>query len=94
MTRAYDIVVCAVIWIIAVIVHLMSVELFAPGTELYELATTGTQVMNGQARADLWFEILAVYVPLLSMAGISVWVMVREYRRSVATATVPNRPPP
>ena len=86
MSRAYDIVVAAVIYIVAVIVHLMSVELFAPGSVLYNLATDGTAVMNGQARADLWFEMLAVYIPLLAMAGISVWLMIREYRRQVQTA--------
>lgn len=86
MSRAFDFTVVGVIWVIAVVIHLMSVELFAPGSPLYQLAVDGTETMNGQARADLWYEILAVWVPLGAAGGISAWAFLREYRRQAATA--------
>lgn len=69
----------------------MSVELFAPGQPLYAIATDGTSVMNGQQRADLWFQILAVWLPVLAFGGIIAWAGIREYRRQVSTATRPVR---
>lgn len=92
MSYAYDLTVATVITIISIIVHLMSVELFAPGTPLWDVATDGTAVMNGTARASFWFEIFAVWVPLAAIAGIWLWVMVRLYRRQAITA-VSRRPP-
>lgn len=86
MSRAFDFTVVGVIWIIAVVIHTISVELFAPGTPLFDLASSGTEIMDGQARAELWHEILAVWMPLLSAAGISAWAFVREYRRQAVTA--------
>lgn len=86
MTRIFDFTVAGVITIIAVVVHLMGIELFAPGTPLYELATDGTGALDGQARADLWYEIISLWIPLLAVAGIWAWAFVREYRRGVATA--------
>jgi len=53
---------------------------------LYSVATDGTQNVNGQAHADLWFQILTVWVPLAAIGGIAVWAIVREYRRQVQTA--------
>lgn len=86
MSRAFDFTVLGVIYIIAIVIHLMGVELFAPGTPLHTIASDGTGTMNGAARADLWHEILTVWVPLLGMAGISAWVFLREYRRQATTA--------
>ncbi len=86
MSRAFDFVVVGVIWIVAIVVHMIGIELFAPGTPLYEIAVDGTAAMNGGERADLWHEILTVWVPLLAMGGISAWAMVREYRRQAVTA--------
>lgn len=87
MSRAYDFVVVGVIWIIASVIHLMAVELFAPGTPLWQTATDGTAVMNGTARASLWFQILSVWVPVIAAIGIFAWALIREYRRTVTTAT-------
>lgn len=86
MSRAFDFVVIGVIWIIAIIIHLMGIQLFAPGSPLHSLASTGTGAMNGAARADLWYEILTVWVPLLSAGGITAWGFIREYRRQAVTA--------
>jgi hypothetical protein len=86
MTRAFDFVVVGVIYIVAIVIHLMGINLFAPGTPLYSLATTGTAVMHGQERADMWYEILTLWVPLLAAGGISAWAFIREYRRQAATA--------
>lgn len=85
MSRAFDFTVVGVIWVVAVVIHLMGIELFAPGTPLHELASGATH-LNGAARADLWYEILTKWVPLAAAIGISAWAMVREYRRQAVTA--------
>jgi len=87
MSRAFDFVVGGVISIIAVVIHRVSLELFAPDTPLHKIASDGTSVMDGAARADLWFEILSIWMPLMAMGGIAVWMLIREYRRQVQTAT-------
>lgn len=92
MTRAYDFTVVAVIYVMAVIIHLMAVELFVPGGPLYSLATTGTETMNGQAWADQTYMILSTWVPLISFGGITAWAVVREYKRQAATAITRQRP--
>jgi hypothetical protein len=92
VTRAFDFVVVGVIWLIAIIVHRISVELFAPESPLHAMASDGTAAMNGAARADLWFEILSVWVPILVCGGILAWALLREYRRSTATAVRQRRP--
>jgi hypothetical protein len=87
MSRAFDIVVVGVITIISAVIHRVGVELFAPDQPLYSIATDGTEVMNGAARADLWFQIISIWTPLLAFGGIMAWAVIREYRRSVTTAT-------
>lgn len=85
MTRAFDFVVVGVIYIIAVVIHLMGVELLAPGSPLHVIASTGTEVMQGAERADLWYEIIALWVPIMAAAGISAWAFIREYRRQTTS---------
>jgi hypothetical protein len=92
MTRAFDFTVVAVIYAVAVVIHLMGVELMAPGTPLYSLATDGTASMNGQARADLWFQIISVWVPMIGFLGITAWAMVREYKRQAVTSIQGQQP--
>lgn len=86
MTRAFDFTVVAIIYIIAAVIHLMSVELFAPGTPLYQLAVTDTAVMNGQQWADRAYMILAAWMPIMAAGGITGWAVVREYRRQALSA--------
>lgn len=85
MSRAFDFVVVGVIVIISVVIHLMGIQLFAPDAPLHTLASTGTEVMNGAERADLWYQVLALWVPLGSSVGIILWAFIREYRRQRAT---------
>jgi len=92
MSRAFDFTVVTVVFIVAAVVHLMGVELMAPGTPLYVLATDGTEVFNGQARADQWYMIISVWVPLISTFGIFAWAMVREYRRQAVTSVQGRQP--
>jgi hypothetical protein len=68
----------------------MAVSLFAPDAALHSIASTGTSAMNGAATADLWYEILAVWVPLLAGGGILSWAILREYRRQAFTAATPR----
>lgn len=86
MTRAFDFTVVSIVYIVAVIVHLMAIEMMAPGTPLYALGTTGTEVMNGQQWADRTFMILSTWVPMIGFAGITAWAVVREYKRQALTA--------
>jgi len=86
-SRSYDFVVVGVLTVICVVVHTMGVELFAPNTELFALATDGTSNVNGTERAYLWYQIIAIYAPFGSFVGIILWAVIREYRRSVQTAT-------
>jgi len=88
MSRSFDFVVSGVVVIISSVIHLMATELFAPGQPLHELASGGTQ-LNGAARADLWFEILSIWMPLFASGAILLWALLREYRRQVSTATRP-----
>lgn len=92
MSRAYDFTVATVITIIAVVIHTISVNLFIPGTPLYEMAATGTAAMNGAERADTWSQIFVIWIPLLSTAGIWLWAFLREYRRQAVTAARRARP--
>jgi hypothetical protein len=89
MSRFVDMLVVGVTWIISIVIHIISIELFAPGTPLHELAT-GVVMFDGGAKADLWHEILAVWVPLIAAAGICAWAFIREYRRQRITR---RRPP-
>lgn len=86
MSRAFDFLLVGIIYIIAVVVHLMGINLFAPGSPLHDLASTGTSAMNGAERANLWYEIITLWVPLIACGGISAWAFIREYRRQATTA--------
>jgi hypothetical protein len=86
VSRIFDFTIAGVIVIIAAVIHRAAVELFAPESPLHEIASDGTGALNGAQRADLWFEILAIWVPILTIGGIIAWIFLREYRRQVATA--------
>lgn len=90
MTLAYDMVVSGVITAISVTIHLISVYLFAPGTPLHEGASQAV-LFNGAARADLWYQILAQWLPLAGLLVAAAWPMLRAYRRQAATAAVARR---
>jgi hypothetical protein len=84
--------VAAVIYIVSAVIHRMAIELFAPESPLHALASDGTAVMNGAQRADLWFEILSIWLPLLCIGGVSLWLLVLEYKTQTITAAQPRRP--
>lgn len=86
MSRSFDFVVIGVISIISAVIHRTAIELFAPESPLHKIASDGTATLNGAARADLWFQILSIWVPLLAIGGIMAWGVIREYRRQVTTA--------
>jgi len=86
MSRVYDYAVVSVIFIVSVVIHLMSAEIFLPGTPLYEMATSGTEVMDGQQFADRVSMILTVWVPLIATSGAILWALIREYRRQALSA--------
>jgi len=86
-SRSYDFVVISVICIISVVIHTMGVTLFAPNTELFAIATDGTQNVNGTERAYLWYQIIAIWAPLGGFGSMIAYGIIREYKRQVQTAT-------
>jgi uncharacterized membrane protein len=86
MSTAYDLVVGTVLSIIAMIIHRLGAELFAPDKPLYAIATDGTAVLNGASRVELWYQTLTIWMPILVIGGAWTYVMIRIYRRQVRTA--------
>jgi hypothetical protein len=86
VTRIFDFTLSGVLVILAAVVHRMAVELFAPESPLHKLASDGTAIMKGAERADLWFEILAIWVPLAVVFFAGMYLLIREYRRQISTA--------
>jgi hypothetical protein len=91
-TRIFRFTVTGVIYIIAAVIHRMAVELFAPESPLHKLASDGTAVLNGAQRADLWFEILSIWVPIMAIGGVTAWMLMAEYRHQTVTAARQRRP--
>lgn len=90
MSRAGDFVMMGVIYLIAIVIHRISIALFAPGTGLHEIASTGTEVFNGAGLMDQWYVILAIWIPMIAMVGITAFVAMREYKRqTIGTTTGP-----
>lgn len=85
MSLAYDFVVAAVIAVIAFVVQIMAIELFAPGTGLHTVASQATN-LDGASRADLWYRIFALWIPLGGYVTALAWPLIRAYRRQAATA--------
>ena len=86
MGLAYDIVVAGVIALISFVIHYIGVELFAPGTPLFRVATDGTAVINGGALSWQWAQIIIVWAPLGGILVAVAWPFLRSYRRQANTA--------
>lgn len=86
MSRAFDFTLVGVVWIICALVHRMALELLQPGTPLYEVATDGTGNVNGQQFADMVWQAVGIWVPLIAGLGILSYALLREYRRQAVTA--------
>lgn len=86
MSRIYDWTLITVISLISITVHTISVNLFAPESELHEIASRATE-FDGAGLADQWFEILAIWAPLIAIVGIVSWALLREYRRQTTGVT-------
>jgi hypothetical protein len=74
-----------VIALIAVIIHRIGVELFAPESPLHEVASRADN-LGGADKADLWFQILAIWGPLFVLGFAMAFLLIKEYRRQVSTA--------
>jgi hypothetical protein len=90
MTRAFDFTLVGVITTISIVIHRVGLTLFAPGQPLYDVAADAT-TLGGSARAFLWFQIIVIWAPLLTIACIWLWAMIREFRRQVTTSATPVR---
>lgn len=91
MSRPYDWTLVGVISIISVLIHTISVELFGPQSILHQQANTATH-FDAAARVDQWFEILAVWAPMIAIVGIILWALFREYRRQTVGTVQRARP--
>lgn len=89
MSRIYDFTLVGVISLISFTIHRIAISLFGPQSPLHATASQGT-AFDGAARADLWFEIIAVWAPLIVIGGIVTWAFLREWRRQVTTARTPR----
>lgn len=89
MTLAYDITIGGSITIIMFVIHRVGVELFAPGSQLWETATTGTEVMSGTQHANTLFQVIVVWMPIIFITGIWLYVAIRAWKRQIQTATRP-----
>lgn len=76
--------VVGVVTIIAVVMHYFGIVAFQPGSPLYEVAAGATN-LNGAERADLWFQIGTVWVPMIAIVGIWGWALFNEYKRQTVT---------
>ena len=92
MSRSFDFVVVVVVWTVAILIHRIGISLFQPGSPLYGIATSGTEVLNGPERAELWSQILVIYMPVLVGGGVIAWAFIREYQRQALTAAPGRRP--
>lgn len=90
MSRLYDYVLIGVVSLISYIIHTIGIVLFAPESELHEIASDAV-VFGGAEKADLWYQALAIWVPLIAVGGIVVYAVLREYRRQARTAAVAPR---
>lgn len=85
MNRPLVFIVLSVTYIISFIIHMTATMLFTPDGALFAMATDGTEILSGPERAQLWFEILAIWVPVIAVVGVTAWALVTEYRRQTAT---------
>lgn len=74
----------AVIWMSAVVVHLLAAATLGPSSALHMQATSAS--MGGADWAMNIYEILTVWVPVTAVAGSAVFGFVYEYRLQRATA--------
>lgn len=92
MSAAYDVVVASVITIIMIVLHRIGVEMFAPGSALWEVATDGTEVMSGAQHANMLFQVIVVWMPMLFIGGVWLYVAIRAWKRQVQTAIPQGAP--
>lgn len=86
MSRIRDFMTVAVVTIISIVMHYFGIVAFQPGSPLYEVAAGATN-LNGADRADLWFQIGTIWIPLIATAGIWVYALFNEYKRQTVTRT-------
>lgn len=90
MSLAHDLVVAGIIAIISAIMQYIGLTLFAPGTALFDVAA-GASTLNGQARAEFWYQFFVMWMPLAGYVVAIAWPFVRAYRRQAVTAARPVR---
>lgn len=86
MSRIFDYTVVSVVTVIAVVINRIALELLQPGSPLYAIATDGTGNVNGTAWADMVYQAVAIWVPIIAIAGILAWALLQEYRRQAVTS--------
>lgn len=90
VNRGMAFIIISTIYVIAAVTHLIAAILFEPSGVLFTGAAEA-QHFNGDYLADQWHSVLTVWVPVLAVAGVSMWGVVNEYRRQTQTATRQTR---
>jgi len=85
VNRGTAFIIIGVVYTISVIIHLMAATLFEPGGVLYRGAVSAEH-FNGEYLAEQWYDVLVIWAPVLSVAGVTMWGIVNEYRRQTQTA--------
>jgi len=67
------------IWILAMMSHLFGALLFAPGTEIYGLATPAVGTFIDANWQDDMYMIFAQFIPLLFVGCSLVWSLAKVY---------------
>lgn len=86
MSRGYRFAVAATLWIFAVAIHYVGVEMFAPSGAMWDLAQPA--IDNGWVGAswrDQMYKTFAQFVPLLVMGFSLIWLFVSEYEAQTTT---------
>lgn len=90
MSRSYDFLLVGIVTAISYAVHLLAVELAGPQSPLHSTADEATN-LGGAGLANLWFEIWAIWIPMIAIVGITAFAFLREWRRQSVTRRAPAR---
>lgn len=79
MSRAYRFAAIIVLWIVAATMHLLAVQLFAPGTALYQFAGPAVGTFVGEHWREDFYRHMVRNIPLLIVAFSFIWGFASEY---------------
>lgn len=91
MSRIYRFVVIFLIMLFAIVEHLLVSAFVDPDMALFDLGQQAT-AFAGATRTQLWYEIGAIWIPLMAVGIAITWALVMEFRQQRTTRVVRRRP--